>query len=707
MAENLSVGGLASGLDTNGIIDGLVKVEQQRVTREEGIQKNYQLKLDKFNELQGKLQTFADAASNLDNLKSLNLFASTSSDSDIATITGESEATSGNYDLKVQSLATATKVASSAFTAYTTPLGASGTFSISTTAAAQKTDPLTTSATISIAATDSLKDVVNKINRTKGAGASASIFQAGPGDYRLMLTAVEEGTKAFTLENTTGDPLGATGLGLVNDVRALRTDFDFRLAAGGPATTATVLVGSDLFNGIGANNAITAGDTISWTGTDANGADASGNIVLNGANTMQDVLDAVQTAYGGVANVDVTLNSSGEIEIKDLTGGTSDMTLSMSFTDSDASGSHLNLGDGAVKTDFTNVVSQGKKAFYLLNDLSMSSQSNKDSDTVVGTTFNLKKADPTTSVKVTLNLDKDAIIKKVQDFLDQYNAVIKLIDDNSKVEVSQTGADSKSSSLLDQLAGKSTNDKNKQTISKGVFANDSSIRSLRDQLTNIMTGRITELAEQGLSRYSSLASLGIVSNKNDGSLKVDEDTFKDAVDSDFDGIKRLFLTGGYSDVPEMTYGTSSSDTKTGVYAVNTIANTIDKRKGASDISMVAGEVTGDSNILNGNVGDSKGLAIKFDAPVTGNFTFVRGISGQIKQWFDKMNNFVDGNLTQMSKQLKKYIDDQTIKIDDQQKRVDDFRTRLVNQFSQLEISISKLQSQQAAFNNQASGFLRR
>ena len=34
MAEALSVGGLASGLDTNAIIDGLTDLEQLRVTRE-------------------------------------------------------------------------------------------------------------------------------------------------------------------------------------------------------------------------------------------------------------------------------------------------------------------------------------------------------------------------------------------------------------------------------------------------------------------------------------------------------------------------------------------------------------------------------------------------------------------------------------------------------------------------------------------------
>ena len=35
MADGMTVGGLASGLDTTSIINGLIQIEQQRVTREE------------------------------------------------------------------------------------------------------------------------------------------------------------------------------------------------------------------------------------------------------------------------------------------------------------------------------------------------------------------------------------------------------------------------------------------------------------------------------------------------------------------------------------------------------------------------------------------------------------------------------------------------------------------------------------------------
>jgi len=703
MAENLQVSGLATGLDTSGIIDSLVKVEQGRVIRAENKQKDYQLKLDKFNELKTKLQDFSTVAADLDKPKSLNLFSSTSSDTEVALVSGDSEATSGNYDVKVLSLATSLKSASKSFAAYNTAMGVAGTFNISASKSSKAADPTVTDVTVSVSATDSLKDVVNKINRAKGTGATASIFQAAPGDYRLMMTAVDEGTTAFTMENATGNPLGAAGLGLITNRVAARTEFDFRLAAGGPATTSTLIAGSALFSGLGAGTAITSGDAITWTGTDAQGAAANGSYNITGASTVQDVLTAVETAYGTNTNVAVSLSSSGEILIKDLTGGTADFVLNMSLTDTDASGSTLSLGELKATTDFSNVVASGKKAFYLLNDISISSDSNKDKESVVGTTFHLKKADVSQTVKLTLDLDKDGIQKKIQNFIDSYNSVIKFIDTNSKVEVSQDA--NKSGSLLDQLSGGNSKDK-KQTVKKGAFANDSTFQSLRSQLQNVVSGRITELTDMGLSKYNSLASLGITASRYDGTLSIDADDLKSAIDTDFEGIKRLFLTGGYGSVAGLDYAGSTKDTKTGVYNINTATNQIDTKKTQGDVSLVTGTLSGDNNILNSNSGDSKGLGVKFDAAVPGQFTFVRGLAGQMKSWYDKATNFVDGFVTQTGKSFKTRISTQEISIDDLNKKVDSYKQRLTVQFSKLELAVSRLQSQSSAFQAQSSGFRR-
>jgi flagellar hook-associated protein 2 len=701
MAENLSVGGLASGLDTTSLINGLLQLERNKVTRAEEKKTSYEVKLDKFTELSTKLQEFADLAKGMDKLTAFNLFKSVSSNDSLATIEGDTDATSGNYDVKVLGLANSQKVASGSFASQLGALGLSGSFNLSTTEDYQKNSPLETSVQIDISSTDSLKDIVGKINRAKGSGATASIVNMGNNDYRLMLTATQEGTKAFTMDAVGGSTiLSGTGLDLVSGNESIRTDFNFRLAAGGAASTTTALVGNELFYGLGTGHSATAGDTISWTATDANGNSQDGSLVLGGASTMQDLLDAVKAEFDdGGDQVDVSLNESGEIVITDKTGGTSPFTLSMSFTDGDASGSTLGLGSSKRKTEFANVISNGKNAFYLLNDISVASQSNTDKTTVVGTKINLKRVDASETVKLTLNRDHNQVLEKVREFVVGYNTVIKYLNEQSKVEVK----DKKEQSALDQL--KQTNASEK--VTRGAFAGDSSILGLKQQLQNLVTGRMAELTAQGLSKFDSMAAIGITTLRNDGTLDIDEEEFKEALDVDFEGVRRMFITFGYSDTAGAEYGTATKDTRTGVYAFNTGTNQIDGNRTAAGISYLTGTLSGDNNILNSESGDSKGLGLKFTGSQTGSITFVRGIAGQVQQWHKQINDFVNGFSTETKKSLRNRIQDETKRIERLESQVEKYRQRLVSQFSNLELSISRLQSQSAAFSSSGVGALRR
>src|SRR5688572_3181898 len=110
MAEGLSVGGLASGLDTNSIITGLVGIEQSRVTREETKKSDYELKLTSFNELKTKFDDFYKKSQDMDKLTAFDIFSSTSSNDTVATISGEAGANAGNYDVTVLGLASTLKV---------------------------------------------------------------------------------------------------------------------------------------------------------------------------------------------------------------------------------------------------------------------------------------------------------------------------------------------------------------------------------------------------------------------------------------------------------------------------------------------------------------------------------------------------------------------------------------------------------------------
>lgn len=690
----LQVGGLATGLDTNSIITGLISIEQQKVTREENAQSQIQLKLSTFNDLKTKLNDFDTQASAMDKSTVFNVFKNTSSDATVADITGGDKATVGNYDVKVMNLASSLKVASGSFANSNASLSLTGSFTISTSAAALKADPTATSVQIDITATDTITDIANKINRAKGTGATASVLKMGDTDYRLMLTAVDEGTKAFQLNAVAGkeaQSIFADGLDLVTQQtattqkQALRANFDFRQAAGGPATAATTF--ASLFQSIGSASNLTNNDQINFTGTASDGTaiNSSFTIANTAVQTVGDLVASIQAQFGAKATV--SLNTSGEIEVLDAAGGVSTMALNLSLNDADSSGSKLGLGAAVTKSAFKNVVSQGSKAFYLMNDMSVSSQTNRDDNTVNGTVFILKRADPTQNIKLTLDFDKDGITKKVQDFLDSYNQLIKFIDDKSKINVTKSADPSNSQS------------QQTTTIDKGPFAGDSSIFGLRSQIQGMMTSMMSELTDNHVSRFSSLASVGITSEQKTGFLTIKSDTFSAALDSDFEGVKRIFITGGYMTNSSHQFGTYTKDTRTGVYDIDPAGQRIDTDK-SSGTNWSAATVSGDGDLLNSTSGDSNGMAVQAAAGSgPGKVVFVRGVAGQIRDFYDKITNFVDGFVTTTAKNYQDQINQEDTKIAQLESQVASVKDRLTQQFANLELSVSKLKSQSAAFSS--------
>jgi flagellar capping protein FliD len=695
MADSaLQVGGLATGLDTTAIISGLISLEQQKVTREENKKAEIELKLSTFNDLKTKLTDFYNQAKEMDKSTVFNVFKSTSSDSTVATITGEDNATVGNYDVTVMGLASSLKVASGSFASNLTSLGLTGSFTISTSAASQKADPTTTTVQIDLSSTDTLKDIAAKINRAKGTGATASVLKMGDSDYRLMLTSVDEGTQAFKVNAVAGKEaksIFSDGLDLVAEQTAtsqkqsLRTGFDLRLAAGGPATLTSTF--AQLFQSIGTAANLTNGDKIHLAGTASDGSAINTDFTIanTATATVGDLVTAIQAAYGATATV--SLNSSGEIEVLDAAGGASTLALTLSLTDADVSGSKLGLGAAVAKSSFKNVVAEGKKAFYLMNDMSVSSQTNRDNNTVAGTVFELKKADPTQDVKLTLDFDKDGIKKKVQEYLDSYNQLIKFLDEKSKIEVTKT----------DDKTGAA---KGKTKINKGPFAGDSSILGLKSQLQGMMTNKISELTDNNVGKFSSLASLGITSEQKTGFLTINDTTFSAALDADFEGVKRVFVTGGYMTNSSHVFGTYTKDTKTGVYDIDPAGVLLDTDKGTGT-AWAAATVSGDGDLLNSTSGDSNGMAVKAAAGSgVGKVVFVRGVAGQIKDFYDKITNFVDGFVTTTAKNYQDRIKEEDKRIARLENQVANVKDRLTKQFANLELAVSKLKSQSAAFSNQ-------
>lgn len=194
MAESLfSVGGLASGMDTQSIIDKLVQLESQPLTLLQQRQSAYRAQVSVLGDLASRLGDLDTATKQLATGGVLAFQAASANASFSASPT--SQATAGSYDVRVTALASAAKWRSG-------PFGAAdairaGQLTITTGAAPARTF------TVDVTAGESLADVADAIRRS-GAPISAAVLNDGTSSY-LSLTATSTGYEG-------SDPASALGV---------------------------------------------------------------------------------------------------------------------------------------------------------------------------------------------------------------------------------------------------------------------------------------------------------------------------------------------------------------------------------------------------------------------------------------------------------------------------------------------------------------
>lgn len=680
--SGISVGGLSSGIDTTSIIAQLTSLEQAKVTREEAKKKSAETTLEKFSDLETRLGNLAKAAGAVDEAKDFNVFSTLSNNDEYAVVSGDENAVDGQYEIVVNQLATTQKVASSSFANVTTAQNWTGEFEVSTSNATQKADATKTSVTIKVDANDSLKDIASKINSADGIGVRASLMSLANGENRMVLTALDEGTEGFFLKGTSGDDILGSKLGILSNKQSAATDNAFVTLEGTAAQGSTKFM--DLSTGL-TNNNLDVGDTINFSGTNANGTSTiSGSFTLTANSTIDDFLTTLRTSYG--ADTDIQLNKSGEIVLTSKNAGlTSAISLNMSLGEvALGQTSTLALGGSTARNTYVNTLNEAQNAFYTLDGMAVSSQTNQDSSTITGTTFTLKKANPAITVNVSLKQDNTAIADKIKAFVEEYNTLMKFIDENSKVTMKEETDD---------------NGKKKTTRTKGAFSGDSNISSLRTQLQSMMTSPISELADR--TQYSSLSRIGITTDRT-GSLEVDSDKLTKALTNDLDGVRRLFTVNGFSSDPGYTMGRYTKDTETGTYYIDVANVNFGSNKDGSYSATDVGSLFG--NIFTSSTGSSKGLSIEVpDSPSgTTSFTFVRGVANQFSWFVDKAKDYVDGYFKSSKDTYQKRIDSMDERIDTLQTRVDNYEKRLTAQFTALELSMSKMQNQTSNMLSQLS-----
>jgi len=220
---SITFGGLATGLDTNALIESLMEIERRPLDRLETEKKYLNSRLEAFSEFDSRLNDLLDAVKDLDTISELRSYTATPAAEDYFSATASGIASAGSYQIEVKSLAVQEKEVATGV-ADTDTSNYSGTITISIDTISDSGDPPTYSGSpatteIAIAAGSTLADIAQAINDSE-ANASATIINDGSGStpYRLVITADNAGDSVAI--SGTGDLNQSTGAILFTQAQA-------------------------------------------------------------------------------------------------------------------------------------------------------------------------------------------------------------------------------------------------------------------------------------------------------------------------------------------------------------------------------------------------------------------------------------------------------------------------------------------------------
>lgn len=192
MVGSLQIMGLSSGIDFDSIINQLIALERQPITRMEERKSLYQQQQDAWRDINTRLSNLDSKLTPLKLDSTFQARETTSSDEAVATATASAEAIEGTYDIQVIQVAKAHRMASDPVSDLSGYIGEQKV----------KITVGTNSKTVTVNITESstLSDVATAINNTDGIGVKASVI-----DDRLVLESKETGqNNVITLENISG-----------------------------------------------------------------------------------------------------------------------------------------------------------------------------------------------------------------------------------------------------------------------------------------------------------------------------------------------------------------------------------------------------------------------------------------------------------------------------------------------------------------------
>lgn len=521
MSDLLRVSGIASGIDTVGLIEQLMAIERRPAVLMERQRLKLGWEKEMWGEINTRLLSVKTALAPLLDRTRLLAKSATSSNEGVLTAEASSTAATGTYKITVLQLATATSVTSgtgavglglgravdtaqpvvSTASRFGTPV-TEGTFTIA-------------GVTITLDADDFLgngtggaNDLIQKVNDALAAAGKSTITMS-----------YDSATDKLTVTDAAGGPIE---LGAVGDTS------NFLSAAGllaapqvGNSRTSTFHLGR-----VNPNQLLKDANFATAITDSSGGTTGTGSFKINGVEISFDLSnDTLNTVITRINNSAAGVVASYD-PVQDRLILTAKTTGSLSITREDVAGTFLAATDllgGATQT-------AGQNAEFTIEGLNggqpLYSTGNDVSGVISGVTLHLHQADPLNPVTLTIGQDAQAVKDAIKAWVNAYNEAINLI--NTRLQ-EKTITDKKWEDMTDA--------ERKQGLLRGDWA--------LAQLKNDLVRRVTDVVEGLPSGFNQLALIGIKLSSDTGAsagnLTIDETALDAALRDNPEKVADLFF----------------------------------------------------------------------------------------------------------------------------------------------------------------------
>ncbi|MBI4733244.1 MAG: flagellar filament capping protein FliD [Rubrobacteridae bacterium] len=488
--SDFRIGGLASGIDTNSLIEQLMAIERRSSQLLQTKKQTTGWKKDLWGDVKGILKDLDTSVEALLKRSTMLARGTTTSDDEVLTATATSDAALANYTVNVTSLASSTKL---------------------------------TSGTLADNDDDNIVDEI-EVSNSSGTSVYTANVTAGITFNDIMAAFENEDVQSATgvtvTYSSTTDKITAT---------TSAPGGNLNMGSGGDTSNFLTVVGLLTADRSGdTKTSVSHFGKIRTTQTLANGnyataitgdADGNGEFTINGVSisynkntdTLKNVIDRINSSAAGVnANYD---------SMQDRLVFTNKNTGSLSITRSDVTGNFLTAVDaltGATETAGTNAT---VTIAGINNGNPISSASNTITDIVAGVTFNAVKLGAAT---ITVDKDNSKAKEAIKNMVNAYNTAVDVINTKlteEKVEKPESIYESK----------------------KGLLRGD---RQLADIKYNLVDETMSAIA--GLSTsLDELSDIGITIDSTNfwksGKLVLDEAKLDEALAEDPAAVADLFF----------------------------------------------------------------------------------------------------------------------------------------------------------------------